>query len=192
MLFLDPNNGIEKSIPLKHVRRWGASGKSFTLDCGQYASEYVTFATPDGEDISQLISGRVDIQREKKSCMKGLEEDLATKKSDGKIRDIASLIVLQRFDGSFVFNEDFAVVVGIPLSELTSACPVGVAWNDWASSIAVAVFETQFKHFKVEWELLVKKLVNLPRSLVEAALVLVVLKGNAFFGGVESQALFSK
>uniref|UniRef100_A0A0R3TMN8 FERM domain-containing protein n=1 Tax=Rodentolepis nana TaxID=102285 RepID=A0A0R3TMN8_RODNA len=60
---------ILQTWPLTRVRRWAATANLFTLDFGEYSQEgnYV-IQTTEGEQISQLISGYIDIilRRKKK------------------------------------------------------------------------------------------------------------------------------
>jgi talin len=46
---------------LTHVKRWTASPNTFTLDFGDYASAYYSVQTHEGQQISQLIAGYIDI-----------------------------------------------------------------------------------------------------------------------------------
>ncbi|XP_014674038.1 PREDICTED: talin-2-like [Priapulus caudatus] len=68
---------IIKEWPLTHVRRWAASPNSFTLDFGDYSDAYYSVQTPDGEPISQLIAGYIDIILKKKKAKDhfGIEGD---------------------------------------------------------------------------------------------------------------------
>ncbi|XP_076336549.1 talin-1-like isoform X2 [Tachypleus tridentatus] len=52
---------ILKTWPLTTVRRWAASPNSFTLDFGDYSDAYYSVQTTEGEQISQLIAGYIDI-----------------------------------------------------------------------------------------------------------------------------------
>ncbi|XP_013776088.1 talin-2-like [Limulus polyphemus] len=52
---------ILKTWPLTTVRRWAASPNSFTLDFGDYSDSYYSVQTTEGEHISQLIAGYIDI-----------------------------------------------------------------------------------------------------------------------------------
>jgi talin len=52
---------ILKTWPLTAVKRWGASPNTFTLDFGDYSEKYYSVQTTEGEQISQLISGYIDI-----------------------------------------------------------------------------------------------------------------------------------
>lgn len=62
ILTIDPvTNQVEKEVPLTNIKRWAATDKNITLDLGDHASEYQSFSTADGESISQLISGYIDI-----------------------------------------------------------------------------------------------------------------------------------
>ncbi|XP_042904301.1 talin-2 isoform X1 [Parasteatoda tepidariorum] len=52
---------ILKTWPLTKVRRCAASPNSFTLDFGDYSDSYYSVQTSEGEQISQLINGYIDI-----------------------------------------------------------------------------------------------------------------------------------
>ncbi|ORX59304.1 hypothetical protein BCR36DRAFT_408797 [Piromyces finnis] len=57
---------IKKKWSLKQLRRWAATPTSFTLDFGDYSNAYYNVQTKEGEQISQLISGYIDIILKKK------------------------------------------------------------------------------------------------------------------------------
>ncbi|KAG0430358.1 hypothetical protein HPB47_022767, partial [Ixodes persulcatus] len=59
---------IMKVWPLTTVRRWAASPNSFTLDFGDYSESYYSVQTTEGEQISQLIAGYIDIILKKKKA----------------------------------------------------------------------------------------------------------------------------
>ena len=79
---------ILKTWPLTTVRRWAASPNVFTLDFGDYQDQYYSVQTTEGEQISQLIAGYIDIilkrrQRRERFGDDGneeeaMEEDLVT------------------------------------------------------------------------------------------------------------------
>ena len=54
---------------LTQLRRWAASPNSFTLDFGDYAEAYYSVQTTEGEQISGLISGYIDIILKKRKEM---------------------------------------------------------------------------------------------------------------------------
>jgi len=58
-----------KSWPLTTVRRWAASQNTFTLDFGDYAEQYYSVQTTEGEQIAQLIAGYIDIILKKVSLI---------------------------------------------------------------------------------------------------------------------------
>jgi talin len=67
---------ILKIWPLTTLRRWAASPNSFTLDFGDYADAYYSVQTSEGEQISQLIAGYIDIiLKKRKEMSKATEED---------------------------------------------------------------------------------------------------------------------
>ncbi|XP_074599773.1 talin-1-like [Brevipalpus obovatus] len=68
---------IMKTWPLTTVKRWAASPNSFTLDFGDYSDSYYSVQTPEGEQISQLIAGYIDIilKRKKAKDHFGIEGD---------------------------------------------------------------------------------------------------------------------
>ncbi|KAI8822750.1 hypothetical protein BJ741DRAFT_87676 [Chytriomyces cf. hyalinus JEL632] len=57
---------VIKTWPLTHLSRWAAASNSFTLDFGDYADNYFTVQTAEGNQISQLIAGYIDIILKKK------------------------------------------------------------------------------------------------------------------------------
>ncbi|KAJ3335669.1 Talin-1 [Gonapodya sp. JEL0774] len=57
---------IIKSWPITQLRRWAASPNSLTLDFGDYADAYYSVQTTEGEAISSLIGGYIDIILKKK------------------------------------------------------------------------------------------------------------------------------
>lgn len=52
---------ILKTWPLTTVKRWAASPNVFTLDFGDYQDQYYSVQTTEGEHISALIAGYIDI-----------------------------------------------------------------------------------------------------------------------------------
>ncbi|TPX31993.1 hypothetical protein SmJEL517_g04801 [Synchytrium microbalum] len=59
---------VIKTWRLTQLRRWAASPNSFTLDFGDYADAYYSVLTTEGEQISQLIAGYIDIILKKKKA----------------------------------------------------------------------------------------------------------------------------
>ncbi|XP_057316525.1 talin-2-like isoform X2 [Hydractinia symbiolongicarpus] len=66
---------VLKTWPLTQVRRWAASPNSFTLDFGDYTEGYYSVQTPEGEQISQLIAGYIDIILKKRKAHDMYEND---------------------------------------------------------------------------------------------------------------------
>ncbi|CAL4151730.1 unnamed protein product, partial [Meganyctiphanes norvegica] len=52
---------ILKTWPLTTVRRWAKTPNTFTLDFGDYSDQNYSVQTTEGEQISQLIAGYIDI-----------------------------------------------------------------------------------------------------------------------------------
>ena len=62
--------------PLTTLRRWAPSPNSFTLDFGDYADQYYSVQTAEGDAISQLIGGYIDIiLKKRKEQKRGTEEN---------------------------------------------------------------------------------------------------------------------
>eukprot|EP00002_Diphylleia_rotans_P006509 TRINITY_DN1586_c0_g2_i1.p1 TRINITY_DN1586_c0_g2~~TRINITY_DN1586_c0_g2_i1.p1 ORF type:complete len:1874 (-),score=553.08 TRINITY_DN1586_c0_g2_i1:211-5832(-) len=78
--------------PLTHLRRWAANPGSFTMDFGDYEDEYVVVQTTDGDAISQLIAGYIDIilqkRREGNVVSRHMQEEemVATEEVVGAVR----------------------------------------------------------------------------------------------------------
>lgn len=66
---------IIKKWSLKQLRRWAATPESFTLDFGDYSNAYYNVQTKEGEQISQLISGYIDIILKKKKDAERLAKE---------------------------------------------------------------------------------------------------------------------
>uniref|UniRef100_A0A4W5PA04 Talin 2 n=1 Tax=Hucho hucho TaxID=62062 RepID=A0A4W5PA04_9TELE len=77
---------VVQEWPLTTVKRWAASPKSFTLDFGEYQESYYSVQTTEGEQISQLIAGYIDIILKKKQSKDRFE------------RFIMSTILQQQFN----------------------------------------------------------------------------------------------
>lgn len=61
---------------LTQLRRWATTPNGFVLDFGDYADAYLSVKTKDGEKISQLISGYIDIIiRKRKEAEKVVEQE---------------------------------------------------------------------------------------------------------------------
>ncbi|GAM22112.1 hypothetical protein SAMD00019534_052870 [Acytostelium subglobosum LB1] len=99
---------VEHEYPLNHLRRWAASPASFTLDFGDYEDDYVSVITTEGEAISQLLGGYIEIlMKKRKDTSVVIEEgdtDIANVESLGRIRGQASQTStsssLSGFDGA--------------------------------------------------------------------------------------------
>eukprot|EP01125_Pyxidicula_operculata_P006605 TRINITY_DN227_c1_g1_i1.p1 TRINITY_DN227_c1_g1~~TRINITY_DN227_c1_g1_i1.p1 ORF type:complete len:2471 (-),score=884.91 TRINITY_DN227_c1_g1_i1:132-7544(-) len=50
-----------KEWTIEQMRRWSFAHGSFTLDFGDYEDDYITVETDEGEALSQLIAGYIDI-----------------------------------------------------------------------------------------------------------------------------------
>jgi ribosomal protein S17E len=66
---------VDKTWPLIYLKRWAASPDTFTMDFGSHEPDYVTFVTDEGEKISQLIAGYIDILLKRIRDMPYYDED---------------------------------------------------------------------------------------------------------------------
>ncbi|KAH9595891.1 Talin-1 [Schistosoma haematobium] len=69
---------VLKIWPLTSICKWAASPHAFTMDFGEYSpDEYYTAQTSEGEQISQLIAGYIDIilKKQKATDHPGLQGD---------------------------------------------------------------------------------------------------------------------
>lgn len=64
----EQSKNILETWPLNTVKRWAASPNSFTLDFGDYKQSYFSVQTSEGEQISQLIAGYIDIILKRKKA----------------------------------------------------------------------------------------------------------------------------
>ncbi|KAI8799801.1 hypothetical protein BJ742DRAFT_115886 [Cladochytrium replicatum] len=70
-----------KEWKLTQLRRWAATPNNFTLDFGDYSNTFYSVQTKEGEAISQLISGYIDIilkrRKEADKAVEAVEEEQA-------------------------------------------------------------------------------------------------------------------
>ncbi len=64
--FFCSSKTVISHYPLTHLRRWAANPGTFTMDFGDYEDEYVVVQTTEGDAISQLIAGYIDIILQKR------------------------------------------------------------------------------------------------------------------------------
>ncbi|CAM4522659.1 unnamed protein product [Leuciscus chuanchicus] len=91
---------VVQEWPLTTVKRWAASPKSFTLDFGEYQESYYSVQTTEGEQISQLIAGYIDIILKKKQSKDrfGLEGDEEATMLEESVNPKKSTIMQQQFN----------------------------------------------------------------------------------------------
>lgn len=86
---------ILKTWPLTALKRWAPSPNSFTLDLGDYSNEYYSVQTTEGEQISQLISGYIDIIMRKKKAKDhlGIEGDEESSMYEDRVSPAQAVII---------------------------------------------------------------------------------------------------
>uniref|UniRef100_A0A3P8VSG0 Talin 2a n=1 Tax=Cynoglossus semilaevis TaxID=244447 RepID=A0A3P8VSG0_CYNSE len=91
---------VVQEWPLTTVKRWAASPKSFTLDFGEYQESYYSVQTTEGEQISQLIAGYIDIILKKKQSKDrfGMEGDEESTMLEESVSPKKSTILQQQFN----------------------------------------------------------------------------------------------
>lgn len=52
---------VQKEWPIEQLRRWAATSNSFTLDFGDWSDDYFVVKTEEGEQMSKLIAGYIDL-----------------------------------------------------------------------------------------------------------------------------------
>jgi talin len=77
---------IIKEYPFKHLLRWAASPETFTMDFGAYEEDYVVVVTNDGEAISNLIAGYIDLMLKKQRDTGVVIED-----DDAEVAEVSSV-----------------------------------------------------------------------------------------------------
>lgn len=95
---------VIKAYPLEHVRRWAAAKTTFTLDFGTYEKDYYTVETSRGEEISQLLSGYIDI--------------LLKRRGDG-------ILTLADADADIAETEELGPLMAVPNVSTVSQVGVG-------------------------------------------------------------------
>ena len=52
---------IMQTWPLEQVKRWAATQNIFTIDFGDYSEGFYSVQTPDGDKISEIVAGYIDL-----------------------------------------------------------------------------------------------------------------------------------
>ena len=52
---------VAKEWPIEQLRRWAATSNTFTLDFGDWSDDYFVVKTEEGEQMSKLIAGYIDL-----------------------------------------------------------------------------------------------------------------------------------
>ena len=52
--------------PLEQVKRWAATQNIFTIDFGDYSQGFYSVQTPDGDKISEMVAGYIDLMNKAK------------------------------------------------------------------------------------------------------------------------------
>ncbi|XP_047218992.1 talin-2a isoform X1 [Girardinichthys multiradiatus] len=106
---------VVQEWPLTTVKRWAASPKSFTLDFGEYQESYYSVQTTEGEQISQLIAGYIDIILKKKQSKDrfGLEGDEESTMLEESVSPKKSTILQQQFNRVGQVNHSSVALPGV-------------------------------------------------------------------------------
>ena len=62
-----------KRWPLAQVKRWAATQNIFTIDFGEYQEGFYSVQTPEGDKISEIIAGYIDIICKDKEIPRGYD-----------------------------------------------------------------------------------------------------------------------
>jgi len=108
IICVDPETKqIKEEHPLTHLKRWAAGPNSFTFDYGDYRDEYMSIQTGEGEAISQLLAGYIDI--------------LLKRRKDGGV-------VVEDDEGEIAQEEQIGVETGhVAISTTTTMFAGGIA-----------------------------------------------------------------
>lgn len=79
-------NKVVKEYPFKYLMRWAASPESFTLDFGAHEEDYVVVLTNEGEAISTLVAGYIDLLLKKQK-----ESNVAIDDDDEQVADVENV-----------------------------------------------------------------------------------------------------
>ena len=93
---------ILKEWPLAQVKRWAATQNIFTIDFGEYQDGFYSVQTPEGDKISEIIAGYIDIICKDKEIPRGYdgegtEQDII-EDDGGSGRKGAKIIIPQKVE----------------------------------------------------------------------------------------------
>ena len=108
--------------PLEQVKRWAATQNIFTIDFGDYSEGFYSVQTPDGDKISEIVAGYIDlIAKNKKNFGPGGRGDGTTQEpieSDGTsgkkgaTQIVQGSVAVSNFN-NFVWNMDLRKLIFI-------------------------------------------------------------------------------
>ena len=111
---------IMQTWPLEQVKRWAATQNIFTIDFGDYSEGFYSVQTPDGDKISEIVAGYIDlIAKNKKNFGPGgmgdgttqepIESD-GTSGKKGATQIVQGSVAVSKFH-YFVWNRDLRKIV---------------------------------------------------------------------------------
>lgn len=112
---MDPETQKEiKSWTFEQLRRWSQDRGVFTLDFGDWADDYLTLQTSEGEALSALIAGYIDIILKRR-----VDVDRVVDSDSDEIADVEHLAGDFNFASMGVtagFTQGYQGNVGMPVS----------------------------------------------------------------------------
>ncbi|KAJ3364655.1 Talin-1 [Allomyces javanicus] len=153
---------VIKQWPLTSLRRWAASPNAFTMDFGDYQDAFYTVQTTQGELMSQLIGGYIDIIIKRKrdaerEIAQGEEETIVTEEVLRPARAqavsikpsaLANANEIQLMQTGMVAQGESAAQMQrvqaspVHVASVSNITPVTAAYNDPAKSAVVQRVQT--------------------------------------------------
>lgn len=145
---------IMQTWPLEQVKRWAATQNIFTIDFGDYSEGFYSVQTPDGDKISEIVAGYIDlIAKNKKNFGPGGMGDGTTQEpieSDGTSGKKGATQIVQ---GSVAVSKFHYFVRNMHLRKINSYLMYSVSKYLTCSFYSLENFHNKFysTHLKKPW-----------------------------------------
>ena len=116
--------------PLTTLRRWTATATSFALDFGEYALSGYVAQTAEGDTISQLIAGYVDIVRRRREEAAAASADRDGSGMGDRRGSRSGLSASMSVGSSFTPS-----VVKAPVARSASSHVMSGRYSEWCSHV---------------------------------------------------------
>ena len=151
---------IMQTWPLEQVKRWAATQNIFTIDFGDYSEGFYSVQTPDGDKISEIVAGYIDLLAKNKpkfgpggmgdgTTQEPIESD-GTSGKKGATQIEQGSVKVSKFN-YFIWNMDFKLTLTSCYMYQNSIIVHLLAWKTSTTSSTQPISKG-FGYYHSEWK----------------------------------------